>query len=270
LLDNADNGRVIRPAIQATTRSGAVPPSLAAPARPARFTGLGYAKRCKKIYRLNANHRIASGKRKDEEYVMKTKLLFAALTAVAISACVPSLVIKDDVNSFSRNSKNYDVKVAIIGTDTAKIITPAQGWESSGNKKDGFVGFAPNTFGTTKFGVVGERVSGSCEGTGSNNARWVITKLEVSATGDLETEKGTDFGASQDPWLREAFPNVDLSNGVLFEAATLAQGVTVLSIFNANGHVGMQRFIYYRLTLTRCEDEFETTTDPGWNNGGRD
>ena len=109
---------------------------------------------------------------------------------------------------------------------------------------------------------------------GAETADWVITRLLLSATGDPATEKGSDFDQQQPAWLQEAFPNVKLRNGELF-TATKDQGVTFLSVFNENGHqeneLPKERFIYYELTLTPCDEEDgpPLTTDPGWQNGGR-
>jgi len=110
-------------------------------------------------------------------------------------------------------------------------------------------------------------VGDSCSG----KADWVITELLVSATGDPDTEKGTNFGNSQEayPWLEEAFPGVNLADGSLFPTVEKDEGVTFLPVYNANEQLG-EKFIYYEVTLSECDGDKVLTTDPGWKNGGRD
>jgi hypothetical protein len=146
--------------------------------------------------------------------------------------------------------------------NTVKVKTPPQGWKKK-NRKDGYIGYDKGQSGITFFGVKQKNLGGSCE---TDTADWVITRLRLSANGNETTEKGSGFGTSQPAWLQEAFPNVNLSDGILFETDK-AHGVTFLPVYNANAQKG-PRFIYYEVTLTNCADGSSLTTDPGWGNGG--
>ena len=203
---------------------------------------------------------------------MKIKLLMVVLLIAGLSACGQKkmTVMTIDPKSF----KNYGVSLEPKpGQNSVKIKSKAQGWKKGG-KKNGYVGYDQGEAGLTSFAVKKEDLGDFCEKEdGSGTAEWVITRLRVSATGNPATEKGTNFGNSQTayPWLALAFPNVVLSNGELFNRSK-DQGVTFLPVYNANGHPAADgvRFIYYQLTLTRCSDGLELTTDPGWGNEGRD
>lgn len=196
---------------------------------------------------------------------MKIKLFMVILLIAGLSACArnPEAVS----NSVIKSSKNFGVSLEPKpAQNTVKVKSKAQGWNKAG-KKDGYVGYAQDESGWTFFVVKNGIIGDSCP-----SADWVITRLRLSATGDPATEKGSDFGKSQTtyPWLKEDFPNVDLSNGELFNKSK-DQGVTFLPVFNANGHPAAKgdKFIYYEITLTRCSDGLKLKTDPGWNNGGR-
>jgi hypothetical protein len=222
---------------------------------------------------LNIGAWLLPGRRKTEEQEMKMKLFMVVLLMAGLSACGPdqSVVSNDIVLGFKNYGVSLEPKPA---QNTVKVKSKAQGWKKGG-KKDGYVGYDTDEIGWTFFVVKKEDLGDFCpkeDGTGT--AEWVITRLRLSATGDEATEKGTNFGNSQAayPWLKEDFPNVDLSNGELFNKSK-DQGVTFLPVFNANGHSidKGEKFIYYELTLSECgEDGDVLTTDPGWGNGGRD
>jgi len=197
---------------------------------------------------------------------MKIKLFMVVFLMTVLSACAPAqkVVSNNVVIALKNFGVSLDPKPA---QNTVKVKSKAQGW-NKGGKKNGYVGYDTDETGWTFFVVKNEVLGDSCSGT----AEWVITKLRVSATGDPATEKGTNFGKKQAayPWLKLAFPNVDLSNGELFNKSK-DQGVIFLPVYNANGHPAADgvKFIYYELTLTRCSDDLTLTTDPGWGNGGR-
>jgi len=199
---------------------------------------------------------------------MKIKWFMVILLMAALSACVhnPSIVNTSNIKSF----KNFGVSLQPLpAANKVKVRSKAQGANRNG-KKDGFVGYAKGEQGLTFFSIKNEDLGDFCEKADTTgDAEWVITGLHLSATGDPNTEKGTNFGGDQKayPWLKEAFPEVDLDNGEVFNV-NKDQGVTFLPIFNANGQLGYQ-FIYYQVTLTRCSDGFTLKTDPGWGNGGR-
>jgi hypothetical protein len=190
---------------------------------------------------------------------MKIKLFMILAFMAALPGC-SELAIYTDVHKGLKNFVVWlDPKPA---QSTVKITNLPQGWNKK-NKKDGYVGYAKGESGMTFFGVKQKNLGGSCN---KGTADWVITRLRLSAEGNTTTEKGSGFGSPQPEWLLDAFPDVDLSNGVLFEADK-TQGVTFLPVYNANGQRGY-KFIYYEVTLAKCEGELLLTTDPGWGNGG--
>jgi len=202
---------------------------------------------------------------------MKIKLLMVVFLMAGLSACAPSqkAVSNNVVTAFKNFGVSLEPKPA---QNTVKVKSKAQGW-NKGGKKDGYVGYDTDETGWTFFVVKKEDMGDFCKKEDeSGTAEWVITKLLVSASGDPATEKGTNFGDSQAayPWLKLAFPNIDLSNGELFNE-NKDQGVTFLPVYNANGHPAADgvKFIYYEVTLSECSSDEELTTDPGWGNGGR-
>ncbi len=199
---------------------------------------------------------------------MKIKLFMVVFLMAGLSACAPTqkAVSYNMVIALKNFGVSLEPKPA---QNTVKISSKAQGWKKNG-KKEGYVGYAKGETGWTFFAIKKENLGDSCPSEdGSGTAEWVITQLLLSATGDEVTEKGNNFGNSQVlyPWLKESFPNVDLTNGVLFDK-TKDQGVTFLPVYNANGHEG-EKFIYYKLILSQCSSTKVLTTDPGWRNGGR-
>ena len=201
---------------------------------------------------------------------MKIKLFMVVLLMVGLSACGQKPMTSNATDI--KLSKNFGVTLfprPHKHEPTVEIKTKAQGWgkDDKDGRKNGYVGYKQGEFGITFFIVRNEDVGDSCRNEGGH-AKWVITQLLISATGDEVTEKGTDFGKPQPEWLEEAFPNVDVTDGSLFTADEEHPGVTCLSVINANQQAGY-KFIYYEVTLTRCSDGLALTTDPGWGNGGR-
>ena len=201
---------------------------------------------------------------------MKIKLFMVVILMVGLSAC-DKKPVANNTNDM-KFSKNFGVTLLAKPRrhkPTVEIKTKAQGWgkDDKGGRKNGYVGYQQGEFGTTFFIIRNEDVGDSCSG----KADWVITELLVSATGDPDTEKGTNFGDSQEayPWLAEAFPGIDLTDGSLFTTENKNEGVIFLPVYNANGQLG-EKFIYYEVTLSECDGDKVLTTDPGWKNGGRD
>ena len=192
---------------------------------------------------------------------MSVKWLPAILLVFIFSGCASNNIV-----TMSNQVKTYGVSLEAKpnpAPGSIKVKSKPQGWQKN-NKKDGYIGYDKGQSGFTAFSIKKEDLGDSC----AESAEWVITKLELASAGDTSTEKGNNFGQPQPRWLKEAFPAVDLSNGELFGVADKADGRTFLLVHNANAQKGY-RFIYYRLTLTRCSDGLELQTDPGWGNGGR-
>ncbi len=198
-------------------------------------------------------------------------LLFLSAMLLGCSAQGPN----PPMTVFSRDVAAIQYGVVLQPTANKLMVrTAPKGWERNG-KKDGYVGFAKGESGLLTFGLKGEDVGSYCPFNTDGTADWVITKIELSATGDPVTEKGTNFGRDQSayPWLKEAFPGVDLSNGRVFPAIgknpeDKNEGRGSVTIFSANEQAG-DTFTYYQVTATRCSSGATVETDPGIRNGGR-
>ncbi|MEJ8567830.1 hypothetical protein [Elongatibacter sediminis] len=149
-----------------------------------------------------------------------------------------------------------------------QVKSGPQGY-GKGGKKDGYVGFDIDEAGSIIFHIKGEDIGDVCAGSG--DADWVITQIALSDSGVESTEKGDNFDSGQDAWLQLAFPDVDLSDGIVFEADWDQASATV-AIFDANAHEG-QKDVYYRVTATACEEvegkHATLSTDPMVRNRGK-
>jgi len=195
--------------------------------------------------------------------------IFLALVTILLAACVSHPNQPPEALLAEIGKVQYGVTLQPSGNEL-KIKTPAKGWKSK-DRKNGYVGFDVGQSGLLTFGIKNEDIDESCKPpNGSGVADWVITKIELSATGNPVTEKGTDFGKDQSsyPWLKEAFPAVELTDGLIFNAPTLADGRTSVTIYSANQQKG-ETLTYYLVTATRCLNGDTVKSDPGIRNGGR-
>lgn len=197
---------------------------------------------------------------------MKTLVQILFLVSIVMVAGCTKMSSTNTVLTVSGKTQ-YGVVLQPTGSKL-KVISKPKGWNKAG-KKDGYVGFAKGESGIITFGIKNSEVGDSCPAY-DGGASWVITKMELSGTGDSATEKGDNFGGDQTAqgWLQQAFPDVDLSDGVIFEAATLEEGRTSVSIIDANNQIG-RTFAYYQVTATKCSDGTTVQIDPGVGNGGR-
>lgn len=202
-------------------------------------------------------------------------LIACSLFLIAILGGCAAQGTSPPMAPFAKNhaAVQYGVVLNPTGSDL-KVKSKPKGWNKNG-KKDGYVGFAEGESGLVTFGIKGEDVDDKCPFNTEGEAKWVITKIELSATGNPETEKGDNFGGDQSeyPWLKEAFPGVDLSNGRVFPPEGFPEvdkygGRSTVAIFSANQQEG-ETFAYYQVTATRCSTGASLKTDPGIGNGGR-
>lgn len=193
---------------------------------------------------------------------MKIRLLMVFVIAMALGACAT----QHSVNKAMSMNVNYNVLLIpqpAANPTRVHIPTGPQGANSAG-KKNGFVGYAKGEQGYTHFSIRGSDPADTC----ASGAKWVITQLRLASKGDPTTEKGSNFGAKQDDWLKDAFPLV-YGKGMLFPQPNGPREVTRLSVFNAN-RTSDPVNVYYEVTLTDCNDTSKTiTTDPMWRNEGR-
>jgi hypothetical protein len=200
---------------------------------------------------------------------MKFRLFVLVTTSLFLTGCKTTAEMDGSVLTTQVARTQYGVALK-ASSNGLKIETAAKGWKKDGKKK-GYVGFAENESGLVTFAIKNEDIDDRCTPpAGGGTAKWVITQVRLSATGDIATEKGTNFGGDQSayPWLKEAFPDVNLKDGSLFTAQTPAEGRTSLTVFSANQQRG-ETFAYYEITATRCSTGETVKTDPGIGNGGR-
>jgi hypothetical protein len=104
-------------------------------------------------------------------------------------------------------------------------------------------------------------------------ARYVITKVELTATGEVDATKGV-FKKSVDglpDWLKgQAFKNLDLETGIV-KGDSGGEPGTQLILTNLNRHKAKDETLqfWYKVTVTDCENPAkEWVTDPRGDNEG--
>lgn len=212
---------------------------------------------------------------------MRFRILLSILILAALSACGhDQALLKPEIANVQK-FYGVSLKPMVHPTDPDKssveVKSKAQGWKKQVrgvNRKNGYVGFDVDETGWIFFGVKGEDMGNTCS-VGPASAEWVISKISLSATGDVNSEKGSNFGSSQSayPWLQEAFPAVSLANGVIYDenAPGAAPASTFQGIFNANA-TEEEVQIFYEVSLRECAADPTDPllkTDPMLGNGGR-
>ena len=125
-------------------------------------------------------------------------------------------------------------------------------------------------------GVVKFYLSGSKYKTKScKNSKKVITKIELTTmgTGDKGVFNDGLGWVQPDKWLKEnAFPSVDLTTGIAYEAKKLDQARSLVLLSNMNNHDASKgsRTFWYRVTVSACDGgEGPWVSDPRGDNKGR-
>lgn len=200
--------------------------------------------------------------------VTGTLLVPFALFAIAFvaAACAPHAMRPES----GAKLRNYTVelKPKVGGKkNELQVKTKAQGYGKN-DRKDGYVGFGEDESGFIILSLKGETPGDRCpDASNGGDADWVITRVRLSASGDPETEKGEDFGDSQPEWLDDAFPDVDLDNGVVY-AADRKDASTTVVVDNDNDQRGEQD-IWYEVTAEPCGEGEPAVTDPMVRNKGK-
>lgn len=197
---------------------------------------------------------------------MKTIGTLAILIAFMTAACAPL------PTGGVRPTGKYQPYTVVLqpkanpAPGTLDLKSGNQGCTQGGGAKPGCVRFAPSDFGTITFALFQERAGIGC----ADNADWVITRVELSATGDPATGKGT-FGGAQPAWLLEAFPGTDPNTGVLF-SGDKNTGMTTFPVFDWNNHDARDgvKEAYYQVTATNCRTGQAVDIDPMVENTGRE
>jgi len=112
----------------------------------------------------------------------------------------------------------------------------------------------------------------------SADNKYVITKIELTATGEVEAPKKNDRddeGNFRGPfplptWLKDAFPAIDLTTGIVYEAASLDVARAQVRVSNLNNHKeDLTKSFWYRVTVKACDGKNTWVLDPrGDNQGG--
>ncbi len=137
----------------------------------------------------------------------------------------------------------------------------------------GCMNFGDGDWGVIIFGFVNELENNKC---GDPGVQWVITKIELSNTGDIVTGKGTNFGSAVATWIQDAFSGVDPLTGILYDQ-TWNDAYTSIGVVNSNNHTAAlgPNDLWYRVTATKCKEDPIThthatnTSDPRVENIGK-
>ncbi|MDZ4731540.1 MAG: hypothetical protein SH820_16545 [Xanthomonadales bacterium] len=201
---------------------------------------------------------------------MKLQSMVLIVVGCSVAACAPQQMMQTNTMKLNNYWVTLDPKPSPPPGEL-KIMKGPQGWEKDG-KKDGYVGFAQGDSGAIVFALKKETSDNTCANAGlDGDAKWVITKVQLSTASDSSqtpsSEKG-DFSKAPDAWLKEAFPDVNISTGQIFPPVGGGVGSTTVIINNANNQEGY-KFIYYQITASPCMGGQPVMTDPGFGNGGR-
>lgn len=157
-------------------------------------------------------------------------------------------------------------------------FTGSQGCTRGQGERKGCVRFAADTLGQIKFSLKGNPATNKCSDPGT---QYVITKIELSHEGYLLagsptpviSEKGifNPDAAWQIPsWLQDAFPGVD-AKGVVYSASKddASNQATIINLNNQpNKGGGNEKDIWYRISVTDCNDGSVLRSDPRLENDG--
>ena len=162
------------------------------------------------------------------------------------------------------NLENYVVEFTAAPGDTTLTVHSSP--KTCANGKKGCIDFAKGKLGTITFRFKGVQKNRDCNTI--PRAHWVITKVELSDTADTDMYKGV-FGGHQQPWLVDAFPGVDETNGLLYESTNQLASRSVTFI-DLNNHEG-EKTIYYQVTASNCDvvDIKTINIDPSVTNYGK-
>ena len=145
-----------------------------------------------------------------------------------------------------------------------KTITPNQNCNGAGDKF-GCMRFEQGSYGVIIFGLAGEQDSKSCS---DHGVSWVITKVEATDTGSVDTGKGTAWNSSLPAWVSNSFyPLDDEDSGVLYDKI-LDDAQTSVALLNRNENIGAED-LWYRVSATNCRTKVTVISDPRIKNDGR-
>jgi len=197
---------------------------------------------------------------------MKLRVLALLLTALAFASCA---TYQMEFMKAKGTVKKPSVIFSPSNNGVLAVKTPGADNGCATNSNKGCVAFGKGELGIITFALDGGDKGKDC----SDDAKWVITEVLLSAFGDLQTEKGVDFGKPQPQWLQDAFAiesPPDLPNGVLYKEATdEAAGMVEFINLNNNDPEQPEKIVYYQVTAEKCDRTgIPAVTDPAIRNTG--
>ncbi len=193
----------------------------------------------------------------------KIILLGICIFVPLFGGCAPSVSL---LNHGGHSGGLVEFRVDFNANGPSPMQTPSanRNCTKGAGPRKGCMKFEKDTYGVIVFGLVGEQDNKQCSDVG---VKWVITKVELSDSGDIATSKGTNFGSSVDPWVQGSFFGVK-PDGVIYNKLW-SDGRTSVGIINLNKHVGAED-LWYRVTATKCTGVHATnTSDPRVENMGQ-
>ena len=174
---------------------------------------------------------------------------------------------------------NYDVVLIPQGATGNMHALVGFGQSCAGNPHNGGMNFQECAVADITFRLQGPRDRMTCDNPTKPASR-VITKIELTDKPDTGSgsppQKGDFTGGLADSWLKTyAFPQVDTSDGVVYEVSDKNDGLARVTLVNMNSHplemnqgqVVPKRF-WYRITAEDCTSNRTWVTDPRGDNEG--
>ena len=194
-------------------------------------------------------------------------VLLVPVTLAFLAACQMPPPKDDDGGQETLVNVKIDLAAAMDASEIT-VTSPDQGCSTDGKGKKGCVQFARNEVGTIELRLNPEYPGRTCLTNPPSN--WVITKVELSASGDPDTEKGNFDKRPPPGWMVNAFPGIDIKDGTLYFQPDTTKATQSVSIVNLNNHRdGSVKTAYYQVTASSCGADPKTIQiDPAIQNKG--
>lgn len=166
---------------------------------------------------------------------------------------------------------NFKVELsAAKGATQIEVVTPDQGCSPDQKGNKGCVQCAKGEACTIEFklNLGGGQLERTC--TANPPPDWVITKVELSAHGDAQTDKG-EFNKKATGWMMNAFPGLTEKDGTVYNQTDTSKATQSATIIDLNDHGdGSVKTAYYQVTASSCAAGIKPITiDPAIKNEGR-
>jgi hypothetical protein len=197
--------------------------------------------------------------------------LLVPVTLVFLTACPTPPPNDSDGSDDGSQEILVNNRVDLLAAkDATKIepISPDHGCRTDGTGKKGCVQFDKNEVGTIDLRLNPQYAGRTCQTNPPSD--WVITRVELSPSGNPVTEKGI-FPTKSLPWMVDAFPGINPKNGTLYFETDISKATQSVSIVDLNNHRGGSlNTAYYQVTATSCAAGIKPITiDPAIQNKGK-